>query len=778
MNEAETRTHYILPALQKSGWGIAEGARIREEYSINKGLLIGNGKNARPDKADYVLQYKGQNLAVIEAKREAEYYTDGVAQAKSYAARLQVRFCYSTNGKQIYAIDTDTGNEADILVYPDPDALWAMTFDTANTWLDAFLSVPYEDKGGAWQPRYYQDNAVKQALNAIANDTTRILLTLATGTGKTAIAFQIAWKLFHSKWNLQKDGLRSPRILFLTDRNILANQAFNAFGAFEEEALIRITPNAISKKGKVPTHGSIYFSIFQSFMTEDEKGFRFGQYPHDFFDFIIIDECHRGGANDEGNWRGILDYFSDAVQLGLTATPKRKINADTYHYFGDPVYIYSLKEGINDGFLTPFRVQQISSNLDDYTYADKDIILAGEVAAGDKFDEADFNRKIVIKQREVYRIKQLLKLINQHDKTLIFCKTQRHAAMLRDLVNQLSASENPDYCQRVTAADGATGDWHLKAFQDDEKSIPTVLTTSQKLSTGVDAPQVKNIVLLRPVNSMIEFKQIIGRGTRLFEGKDYFTIIDFVGAHGHFKDSDWDGDPIEPQPVKPCLICGMTPCGCEKPQPKACEICGFSRCKCHKEPPMPIQIKLIDGTKRVISLIQTTFFDTHGKPITAQQFLVNLFGELPRFFADENALRKIWSHPDTRKKLLDELTASGYPLEQLKVLQKLINAQNSDLFDVLNYVAFNHDTLDRSHRATQAKACFGKFNVQQRIFLDFILAQYIKEGVDELATEKLPELLTLKYGSVADAPADLGGMPQIHSAFVDFQQHLYQALAA
>jgi len=277
----------------------------------------------------------------------------------------------------------------------------------------------------------------------------------------------------------------------------------------------------------------------------------FGQYPPDFFDFIVIDECHRGGANNESTWRGILEYFAPAVQLGLTATPRRKDNIDTYAYFGDPVFTYSLKEGINDGFLTPFRVKQVTTTLDEYVYSSDDTVVEGEIEAGKLYKEADFNKIIEIKQREQQRVEIFMGQIDQREKTLVFCATQEHALAIRDLINQLKTSTDPNYCQRVTANDGELGNTWLRSLQDNEKTIPTILTTSQKLSTGVDARNVRTIVLLRPVNSMIEFKQIIGRGTRLYDGKDYFTIHDFVKAHHHFSDPEWDGEPQEPEPIGP-----------------------------------------------------------------------------------------------------------------------------------------------------------------------------------------------------------------------------------
>ncbi len=373
MNEAETRAEHIDPALKAAGWGLVEGSRIRREYVIAPGRIEGQGRRGKPLIADYILEYRNTKLAIVEAKAWDELLSEGAAQAKNYAAKLEVRSAYSSNGQGIYGIDMRTGKERDDLAcFPTPDELWNLTFAEANEWRDRFAAVPFEDKGGTLGDRYFRDIAIERVLEAIATDKERILLTLATGTGKTMIAFQIAWKLFHSRWNLSREATRRPRILFLADRNILADQAYNAFSAFAEDALVRIAPDEIRKKGKVPKNGNIFFTIFQTFMSgpplDGKPSPYFGEYPPDFFDFIVIDECHRGGAQDESNWRGIMDYFSPAVQLGLTATPKRRDNVDTYRYFGEPVYVYSLKDGINDGFLTPFKVKQISTTLDDYIY--------------------------------------------------------------------------------------------------------------------------------------------------------------------------------------------------------------------------------------------------------------------------------------------------------------------------------------------------------------------------------------------------------------------------
>jgi len=794
MNEAETIDEYILPALKAAGWGVVEGSRIRREYYITKGRIESHGRRAKPLKADIVLEYRNTKLAVVEAKALNEELTEGVAQAKNYAAKLSIRHTYATNGKGIYGIDMESGREGDVDAYPSPAELWNLIHEKPNDWLDRFAAIPYEDKGGSHQGRYYQDTAVERVMEAVADNKQRILLTLATGTGKTFIAFQVAWKLFKSRWNLSRKPERQPRILFLADRNILANQAYNAFSAFPEDALVRIDPADIRKKGKVPKNGSIFFTIFQTFMSGPMKDGHpspyFGDYPQDFFDFIIIDECHRGGANNESTWRGILEYFKPAVQLGLTATPKRHDNVDTYAYFGEPVFVYSLKDGINDGFLTPFKVKQISTTLDEYTYTPDDTVVEGEVESGRVYEEPEFNKKIEIPERERKRVEIFMRMINQKEKTLVFCANQHHALVVRDAINQLKDSKDPNYCQRVTANDGELGEQHLRDFQDNEKNIPTILTTSQKLSTGVDARNIRNIVLMRPINSMIEFKQIIGRGTRLFDGKNYFTIHDFVKAYKHFNDPEWDGEPLDPEPCskcgktecvcvpeprQPCSTCGKRPCECPK---EPCEVCGMLRCVCQKK--VRTKIKLADGKERTIQhMSATTFWHPDGTPMSAQQFLEHLFGRIPEFFGSEEELRKLWSAPDTRSRLLSGLADQGFGLDQLAEIQRIIEAEKSDLFDVLAYVAYAAAPLTREVRAANARVYINsRFTTKQQAFLDFVLSHYVEVGVEELDQEKLTPLLRLKYrDSLADAVADLGKPEEIGQAFAGFQKYLYEKVS-
>ena len=776
MNESQTRLEKIDVAIKKAGWGIVEESRILTEHPITNGR-ISKSVAPKPLKADYVLTYKGVKLAIVEAKSDEKDVSEGVAQAKLYAKMLNIRFTYATNGDKIYAIDMESGEESDVSEYPTPDTLWAWTFGDCNEWRDKFYEQPLFSNGTKF-PRYYQEIAINKALTAIANNKNRILLTLATGTGKTYIAFQIAWKLFQTKWNVAKTGNR-PRILFLADRNTLANQAFNGFFGFQQDALVRIKPDSIRKSGKVPTNGSVFFTIFQTFMSGQDDRCFFGEYPKDFFDLIIIDECHRGGAKDESNWRGILEYFDSAVQIGLTATPRREINADTYRYFGEPVYQYSLKQGIADGFLTPFRHCKMQSTIDDYIYSPEDEVLTGEVEEGKTYTEEDFySGNITIRQRDEARVKEFMSHINPDEKTIVFCATQNHAGQVRDMINRLHKG-NPEYAVRVTANDGEIGETYLREFQDNEKTIPTILTTSQKLSTGVDALNVRNIVLLRPVKSMIEFKQIIGRGTRLYEGKYYFTIYDFVKAYENFKDATWDGEPV-------CPYCGNEPCTCngeeiqtstpkqrnevrdtETPY-KAKEV------EEDKEKPEKLEIRLSDGRVRRIKFLKSDmFWGADGTPVSVEDFLQTMFGELPAFFSSVEDLQQKWAVPQTRKELLGRLGDMGYGVGVLKQIRTLIDADDSDLLDVLEYIAYNIEPMNRRERVRKVDAYRHSLSEKEQEFVNYITDLYVRAGVEELAMEKLSAIIALKYGSVQDGVTQLGSIEVAKNTFLKVQQRLY-----
>ncbi|MEE3485441.1 MAG: DEAD/DEAH box helicase family protein [Bacteroidales bacterium] len=800
MDESTTRRKKIDPALYSVGWEQVPDSQILNEqraYVIAPGR-VEKLKARHPKKVDYILEYKGMKLAVVEAKSDETDVSVGVPQAKQYAEMLQIRYAYSTNGDSIYFIDMGvrdaTGDyivpstEGFIDKFPSPQELWQMTFPEDNEWRDKFNLQPMNRDSGR-EPRYYQVNAINNVLNVVARGQKHILLTMATGTGKTYTAFQICWKLFQTKWNLHGTDQR-PRILFIADRNILANQAVNDFEQFPEDAMVRITPDELHKNhDKVPTARHLYFTIFQTFMCADESGEPYyKQYPADFFDFIIIDECHRGGANDESQWRELMDYFSFAYQLGMTATPRRQDNANTYKYFGNPVYSYSLKQGIADGYLTPFRVRISESNIDEYVY-DSDDEVEGEIDTEKTYTESDFyNGRIEIRQRDEHRVKELLSQINPDEKTIVFCATQLHAHIIRDMINQYKKSPASNYCERVTADDGSEGEETLKLFQDNERKLPTILTTSQKLSTGVDARNVRNIVLMRPVNNMVEFKQIIGRGTRLFDDKYYFTIYDFVGANRNFQDAEWDGDPY-------CPVCGNYPCTCNKQtkseshpksvgsagggMPEPCPVCGHLPCTCEGGGRQRDKVKVKLSSQRTLEL-KTTWtekFQYGDELISIEEFIQKLFGRLPMFFNGPEDLRKQWEHPDTRRALLNQLEQEGFHEDKLQAMQRVMGREDCDLLDVLEYLAYETTPMERKKRVELVREDYYKRqNAAQKEFIDFLIDQYLRNGYQEFTPEEnLSKLLRMKYVTVADAKRNLNmGIDQIRKQYVEFQRELYK----
>ena len=802
MDETATRRTKIDPKLYEVGWEQVPDSVILTEqraYQIAPGR-VERIKHSKPKKADYVLEYRGQKLAVIEAKSDERHVSEGVEQAKRYAEMLNIRYTYATNGDEIWAIDMGVKNDNGEYVvpskegpaerFPTPQELWKMTFPDYNEWRDNFNLCAF-NRDGNRTPRYYQEIAINKVLAAVANEQRRILLTMATGTGKTYTAFQICWKLFQTGWNKNLTPNRKPRILFISDRNILANQAKNDFGNFNEDSMVRVTPEELAKNhGKVPTSRHIYFTIFQTFMSNDDSGNPyFMQYPQDFFDFIIIDECHRGGANDESEWRRLMEYFSDAYQLGMTATPRRRENANTYQYFGNPVYSYSLKQGIADGYLTPFRVWISESNIDDYKYNPDDDV-EGDIDKEKTYTESDFyNGNIVMRDRDEYRVKEMLGKIEPDEKTIVFCATQQHAAIIRDMINQHKSRPDANYCVRVTSDDGKEGEDMLKQFQNNDRLRPTILTTSQKLSTGVDARNVRNIVLLRPVNSMVEFKQIIGRGTRLFDNKYYFTIYDFVGAAKNFEDAEWDGDPFCPvcgnypctcnkKPKQPCPKCGQTPCVCPKEPPEPCPVCGHLPCTCQGQGGKKkdtIVVKL--GKERKMELFtkweeKVQFGD---ELIGVDELVVRLFGAIPRFFDGAEDLRKKWEHPDTRKEVLDRLEQEGFGEDKLLMIQRVMQKEECDLLDVLEYLAYSEQPIERAERVRRVKEkYFNDLAEEQSNFFTFILDFYVRNGFKELAMDKLKDFINIKYNSMTDAKRMLNMTVQdLRAQYIALQSALY-----
>lgn len=810
MNEAQTRHDKIDPKLAAAGWGVVPESKVLVEQNayIAPGRITASG-NKNPKKADYILEYKGIKLAVIEAKSDEKDVSEGVDQAKLYADALKIRYTYSTNGDEIWFIDMGVKNskgdyilpsrEDETDTFPSPQELWQMTFPETNPWRDRF-NVCALNRAGGRSPRYYQEIAIKNVLEAVAKQRNRILLTMATGTGKTYTAFQICWKLTQTKWNT-KGTDRAPRILFIADRNILANQALNDFEQFPEDATCRITPKELKKnKYRVPTARNLYFTIFQTMMTSpnaqkaEEMGVTldvtsndqpyYMQYDRDFFDFIIIDECHRGGANDESEWRKLLEYFDSAYQLGMTATPRRKDNANTYAYFGEPVYSYSLKQGIEDGFLVPFRVDISKSNIDDYKYQEGDIVKSGEVDPEKVYSESDFyNGRIQIKERDEHRVVEFLNKIEPDEKTIIFCATQKHAMIVRDMVNKHKKRPANNYCERVTADDGEVGEKTLRTFQDNEKLLPTILTTSYKLSTGVDARNVRNIVLMRPVNNMVEFKQIIGRGTRLFDKKYYFTIYDFVGAHEMFKDPEWDGDPC-------CPVCGNWPCTCnEKPKKpyvppttppsgphEPCPICGNDPCTCSGgQPKETVTIKLSTGRKLSLTTTWQEKIFYGDDLISLEQYVEILFGKIPTFFSGADDLREKWANPETREQLLNTLGEAGFAEDKLDLLKNMLKMERCDLLDVLEYIAYNSTPIERTQRVELVKKQYvDALNQEQREFDNMILKYYANNGFKELGINNLATFIKIRFNSMSDAKEKLHMTPAaIRAHYIELQRRLY-----
>ncbi|MDX9901208.1 MAG: DEAD/DEAH box helicase family protein [Aliarcobacter sp.] len=774
-SESDTRSKLIDPKIKESNW--SENNIVREYYFTDGRKLIGNKRGKRYF-VDYLLTYKNTNLAIIEAKAQTKDPLDGLQQSINYAQKLKIDFVYATNGDKIYEHSLIEGSGKWIEEYPTPDELFERKFGQIDTKKENTITYPFHIEGNM-KPRFYQQIAVQKSIESIAQNKDRILLTLATGTGKTYIAFQIVYRLFASKWN--RDGSdRRPKILFLADRNILADQAYNTFNPLEKD-IIRLNGKEIKKRGgKVPTNANIFFAIYQSIAenknrviettdeeTEDDVTAYYKQYPSNFFDLIIIDECHRGSANDESSWKDILNHFSSAVHLGLTATPKRDDNGDTYKYFGDPIYEYSLKDGINDGFLTPYKVKRIQTNIDEYKFDPNDIIV-GEL---DKqiVELEKFEREVIIPKRTELIAKTILENINPMDKTIIFCVNQKHASDMKIAIDKFKTVKDNNYCVRVTSDEGDIGRNFLEDFQNNDKDIPAILTSSKMLTTGVDAKNVRNVVLTAPIKSMTEFKQIIGRGTRVFEGKDFFTIIDFVGATNLFYDSRWDGEaePIQTPPPKPKPTDG----GSSEDD----TTCGGGEI----EPPIPPKEKVtidIKGKKLKVINIETTYVGDDGRPLKTDEYLELLIGILGKFYDDEQGLRDIWSNPANRKDLLNKLKEMNIDESQLEDLKEIFEAVNSDIYDVLAHLSFNLDIKTRNERAiaVENSTFIEKYhNEKAKDFIEFILEKYKKYGFKELEENKLSTLIEQSGFDKKDLMT-LFGEFKIRDEYFELQREIYR----
>lgn len=778
MTESDTRSKLIDPKLKESNW--TENNIVREYFFTDGRKLIGNKRGKRYF-VDYLLSFKNTNLAIIEAKSDDKDPLDGLQQSINYAEKLKIDFVYATNGLKIYEHSLIEGNGKWIEDYPSPEELFERKFGRIDTKQESTITYPFHLEGGM-KPRFYQQIAVQKSIEAIVNNKDRILLTLATGTGKTYISFQIVYRLFQSKWN--KDGSdRRPKILFLADRNVLADQAFNTFNPLEKD-IIRLNGKEIKKRGgKVPTNANVFFAIYQSIVggtsndiTEEDKeddvtGY-YKQYPPNFFDLIIIDECHRGSANDESSWREILNHFSSATHLGLTATPKRDDNGDTYKYFGEPIYEYSLKDGINDGFLTPYKVKRIQTNIDEYKF-DPDDIITGELEKNIVTLE-QFEKEVIIPKRTELIAKTILNQINPMDKTIIFCVNQKHANDMKIAIDKYKTIKDSNYCVRVTSDEGEIGRKFLEDFQNNDLDIPSILTSSKMLTTGVDAKNVRNVVLTAPIKSMTEFKQIIGRGTRVFEGKDFFTIIDFVGATNLFYDKRWDGEAEE---VKSAKTSNGTDDKEEKDKSNTNDTDNSndesSEDKKSSNEKVTIDIK---GKKLKVINIETTYVGDDGKPLKTTQYLELLIGVLGKFYNDENGLRDIWSNPTNRKELLNKLKEMNIDESQLEDLKQIFEAQNSDIYDVLAHLSFNLDIKTRSERviAVENSKFIEKYhNEKAKEFIEFILDRYIKDGVKELDEKNLSVLVKLSGNDLKNLRSSFGEF-NIRDEYFGLQREIYK----
>jgi type I restriction enzyme R subunit len=713
-SEADTRANYIDPALKAAHW---QPNNIIREYYFTDGRKLAGGVRGRRCFVDYLLHKDNRYLAVVEAKKESEHPTKGLQQAIDYAKKLLVRFVYSSNGKQTYEFDLETGKGDYIEFYPTPQELENRYMGVNSDLGQQLRNVPFHLEG-AMQPRYYQELAVHAATDAIGKGKPRVLLTLATGTGKTFIAFQIVHKLFQSRWNKESPGTRRPRILFLADRNILADQAINTFNPYEKD-LIKINGEEVRKRGGVvPTNAHIFFAIYQAIAERENIEGYYKAYPSDFFDLVMIDECHRGSANETGSWRAILDHFGSAVHVGLTATPKREANVDTYDYFGTPAFEYSLKDGINDGFLTPYRVKRVRTNLDELVLTKDDQVVEGE-SGQDVYQVEDYDKKIVVDERTELVAKAILDNINPLEKTIVFCENQNHALTMRDMINKHKELKDPHYCVRVTSDEGKVGRELLEKFQDNDKDIPTIITSSQMLTTGVDARNVRNVVLDRTVEPT--------------------------------------PPPDTPEP----------PEGTDGPEPEP------------GEPKPRLKVKLGKHRELKVIDVETRYIDENGKPLTVQEFVERLITQLPGLFKSVEELRQIWSDPDERETLLGKLVQAGFDKEQLATLRRMFEAEECDIFDLLAFLAFEQPMATRKARADQVRTNSAFFNQYQQEkaqqFLHFVLNRYEQTGSTELSRERLPALIELSgLGTVKDASTAFGGKPAyLLAAFKQLQQQLY-----
>lgn len=788
--EADTCRKYVLPKLIQAGWD-NEPHSFTEQKTLTDGriMVIGSNIRRRPQRrADYLLRYtRDYMIAVIEAKADHKTPGDGLQQAKDYAEILGLKFAYSTNGHGIVEFDYLTGRERELSAFPSPDELWSRLCATQG--LDDHATVqrlltPFNHVSGK-TPRYYQEIAINRAVQAVLQSKRRILLTMATGTGKTDVAFQICWKLWISRWNRAGEH-RRPKILYLADRNILVDdpkdKIFSPFG----DARWKIE-NGEANKGR-----EMYFAIYQAIAKDERRPGLYREYPPGFFDLIIVDECHRGSARDESNWREILEYFEPAYQLGMTATPLREDNRDTYRYFGNPIYQYSLRQGIEDGFLAPYRVHRVITTYDaaGWRPSQGDLDRYGRKIPDEEYQTKDFERVVALRARTEVIARHLAEFMKKTDrfaKTIVFCVDQEHADEMRRALNNLNADlaqKYPDYVCRVTSEEGAVGRGHLGRFQDVETTSPVILTTSRLLTTGVDVPTCKNIVLARVVESMTEFKQMIGRGTRVRDdyGKLFFSILDYTGSATRlFADPEFDGDPAAITEVQVDDQGAPIP-GTEKTietasQPYPDDLIGTDRPEMGDDTERERRKYYFDGGRVEIAAHLVYELDPEGRQLRVVKFTDYTAEKVRTLYRTAAELRAEWVNPERRAEIISRLAERGVDFDELA---SAANQPDADPLDLLCHVAFNAPLRTRRERADrlrkEKKDFFDRYGPKARVILNDLLEKYTDHGAAQFV---IPDVLKVPpisdHGNVMEIAGFFGGPEKLREAVNQLQALLYAA---
>lgn len=782
LTEADTCRVYVLPKLYGAGW---TDDQISEQKTFTDGriILAGDKAKRRPQKrADYLLRFrKDFAIAVVEAKSIYDSPGDGLQQAKEYAQILGLKFAYATNGQGIVEHDFLTGRDNDLDTFPRPDDLWGRLKEAEE--IDEKIAerilAPYYHLSGK-SPRYYQEIAINRAVQSILQGKRRVLLTLATGTGKTVIAFQICYKLWSSRWN-RTGEYRRPRILYLADRNVLVDdpkdKIFTPFG----DARWKI------EGGKVVKSREMYFATYQSIARDERRPGLYRELPRDFFDLVIVDECHRGSARDESNWREILEYFDPAFQLGMTATPLREDNRDTYRYFGNPLYTYSLKQGIDDGFLAPYRVHRIVSTVDaaGWRPTKGQLDRYGREIPDGEYATKDFERVIALRARTeaiARNLSDFMKHTDRFGKTIVFCVDQEHAEEMRKALNNCStdiAKDHPDYVVRVVSDEGQIGRGFLDRFMDVETVVPTIVTTSQMLTTGVDVPTCKNVVLARVINSMTDFKQIIGRGTRVRDdyGKLFFNIVDYTGSATRlFADPDFDGEPalIAEEQMDESGATVETKVVDEEKAPEfeeeEKEVIDWS-----EKPHVPEQKFYVDKGVVEIAAHLVYELDANGKQLRVVKFTDYTAEKVRSMCPSAAILRSKWSSADERAEVIQALEDRGISFEKLA---EVAQQPDADPFDLLCHVAFNAPLRTRRERAELLRKekvdFFEQYGPKAREVLNEMLDKYIEYGTAQF---QIPEILKFppisNRGTVMEIAALFGGADRLRTAVQQMQAFLY-----